>query len=62
MSDQRAKFVQSAGLETFDPAKHEYLVWLGCAGSFEADFQKSLRSLFDLLRSRGKTFGVLAKE
>ena len=62
MSDQRAKFVQGAGLETFDPAKHEYLVWLGCAGSFEADFQKSLRALFDLLRSRDKTFGVLAKE
>src|SRR5262245_25687951 len=27
--DQRTKFVQSAGLETFDPAKHDVLVWLG---------------------------------
>lgn len=62
MYDQRAKFVQSATLETFDPAKHEYLVWLGCAGAFEADYQKSMRALFDLLRSRGKTFGVLSKE
>lgn len=60
--DQRAKFVQSAGLETFDPARHEYLVWLGCAGAFEADYQKSLRALFDLLKARSKTFGVLAKE
>ena len=49
-------------LEIFDAARHEYLVWLGCAGSFEADFQKSLRSLFDILRARGVTFGVLAKE
>jgi len=62
MYDQRTKFVQSATLETFDPARHEYLVWLGCAGAFEADFQKSLRALFDLLRARGKTFGVLSKE
>ena len=62
MYDQRAKFVQSATLETFDPAKHEYLIWLGCAGAFEADYQKSMRSLFDLLRASGKTFGVLSKE
>ena len=61
-ADQRQKFVQAAGLEIFDPAKHEYLMWLGCAGSFEADFQKSLRSLFEILRSRKVTFGVLAKE
>src|SRR5262245_42890196 len=60
--DQRQKFVTSAGLETFDPAKHEYLVWLGCAGSFEADYQKSLRALFEILRKKNVTFGVLSKE
>ena len=37
-------------------------MWLGCAGAFEADFQKSLRSLFEILRARGVTFGVLSKE
>jgi Fe-S oxidoreductase len=61
-SDVRQKFVESAGFETFDPARHEYLLWLGCAGSYEADFQKSLRALADILRARGVTFGVLAKE
>jgi Fe-S oxidoreductase len=61
-TDQRQKFVQSAGLEIFDASRHEYLMWLGCAGAFEADFQKSLRSLFDILRARGVSFGVLAKE
>jgi Fe-S oxidoreductase len=60
--DQRQKFVDAAALETFDPRRHDVLVWLGCAGSFEADYQKSLRSLFDILRSRGVGFGVLAKE
>jgi len=60
--DQRAKFVQAAGLETFDAARHDVLVWLGCAGSFDADFQKSLRSLFEILRARQVKFGVLAKE
>ncbi len=60
--DQRQKFVDSAALETFDPAKHDILVWLGCAGAFEADYQKSFRSLFEILRARGVKFGVLAKE
>jgi Fe-S oxidoreductase len=60
--DQRQKFVSSAELETFDPRKHDVLVWLGCAGAFEADFQKSLRSMFEILRARGVQFGVLSKE
>jgi Fe-S oxidoreductase len=60
--EQRQKFIDAAGLEIFDPAKHEWLIWLGCAGSFEADYQKSLRALFDILRGRGVTFGVLEKE
>jgi len=61
-SDQRQRFVQSAGVETFDASRHEYLMWLGCSGSYEAEFQKSLRSLFSILRRQGVTFGVLAKE
>jgi Fe-S oxidoreductase len=60
--DQRQKFIESAGVEAFDAARHDVLVWLGCAGSFEADFQKSLRALFDILRARNVRFGVLAKE
>jgi Fe-S oxidoreductase len=60
--DQRQKFVESAGLEVFDPARHDVLVWLGCAGAFEADFQKSLRALFSILRAHQIRFGVLAKE
>jgi Fe-S oxidoreductase len=60
--DQRQKFVESAALETFDPTRHDVLVWLGCAGAFEADFQKSLRALFEILRARKVRFGVLAKE
>jgi Fe-S oxidoreductase len=58
----RQKFIDSAGLERFDPARHEWLVWLGCAGAFESDYQKSLRALFDILRARSMTFGVLEKE
>ncbi len=60
--EPRQKFVESAGLEIFDRTRHDYLVWLGCAGAFEADFQRSLRALFDILRARGVRFGVLAKE
>ncbi|MES1254497.1 MAG: (Fe-S)-binding protein, partial [Acidobacteriota bacterium] len=60
--DPRQAFIDSAGVEIFDPARHEWLVWLGCAGAFEADYQKSLRALFDILRAKQVTFGVLAKE
>jgi Fe-S oxidoreductase len=60
--DQRQKFVDAAALEFFDPARHDVLVWLGCAGAFEADYQKSMRSLFEILRSRKVRFGVLSKE
>ena len=60
--DQRQKFVDAATLEIFDPRKHDVLVWLGCAGAFEADFQKSLRSMFEILRAKGVSFGVLSKE
>ena len=60
--DQRQKFVESAALETFDPGRHDVLVWLGCAGAFEADFQKSLRSMFEIMRACKVRFGVLSKE
>jgi Fe-S oxidoreductase len=60
--DQRTKFVAAAELEIFDPAKHDVMVWLGCAGSFDADFQKSLKSMFAILRTCGVKFGVLSKE
>lgn len=61
-SDSRQKFVAAAQFETFDPSRHEYLLWLGCAGGTEPDYQKSLRSLAEILRANGKTFGVLSKE
>jgi Fe-S oxidoreductase len=48
--DQRQKFVDAAQLEVFDPRRHDVLVWLGCAGNFEA------------LRTKGVSFGVLSKE
>ena len=60
--DQRQKFIDAAGIETFDPLRHRVLVWLGCAGAFEADYQNSMRALFDILRGRGVAFGVLSKE
>jgi Fe-S oxidoreductase len=60
--DQRQKFIDAAGIEIFDPLRHQVLVWLGCAGAFEADYQSSMRALFDILRARGVAFGVLSKE
>jgi len=62
LSEQRERFIAAAGLETFDPARHEFLIWLGCAGAYEADFQRSLRDLCAILTAHGRTFGVLRKE
>src|SRR5258706_6450078 len=50
--DQRTKFVQSATLETFDPTKHDVLVWLGCAGSVDHDVPQTPNSHFEILGSR----------
>ena len=60
--DQRQRFLESCALEIFDSSKHDVLVWLGCAGAFEADYQKAMRSLFDILRAKAVRFGVLSKE
>ncbi len=60
--EQRQKFLTAAGVERFDKTRHTHLVWLGCAGAFEADYQKSLRALFDILRAKGVRFGALEKE
>jgi len=60
--DQRQKFINSTNVEIFDPSRHEYLIWLGCAGAFDLDFQNSLRSLFSILEYHGKKFGVMSKE
>jgi Fe-S oxidoreductase len=60
--DQRDRFIEASGLEIFDAERHDVLIWLGCAGAFDAEFQKSLRALFEILRARGVPFGVLRKE
>jgi Fe-S oxidoreductase len=60
--EQRQRFVDSSALEIFDPAKHDVLVWLGCAGAFEAGFQNSIRALCEILRAKHVRFGVLSKE
>jgi Fe-S oxidoreductase len=59
--DQRERFVVSAGLATFDPTKHDVLVWLGCAGA-SRPISEALRSLFEILTARKVRYGVLAKE
>jgi Fe-S oxidoreductase len=60
--DQREKFLKSAALELFDAAKHDVLVWLGRACAFEADYQRSLRAMFEILRANGVRFGALSSE
>jgi Fe-S oxidoreductase len=60
--DQRQEFIDSTNVEIFDPSRHEYLIWLECAGAFDVVFRNSLRSLFSILECHGKKFCVMSKK
>ena len=42
-----------------DPFDHEYLYWVGCAGSFDDRNKKTSRSVVKLLQRAGIDFGIL---
>ena len=53
----------SAALETFDPAKHDVLVWLGCAGVVRGGLPEvAAVDVRDPAHAAACKFGVLSKE
>ena len=56
----RFKWASGLDIPVAEPGKHvDYLYYVGCAGSFDADGQKVTMALVDLLKKAGVDFAVL---
>ncbi|MCC7234635.1 MAG: (Fe-S)-binding protein [Bryobacterales bacterium] len=60
-ASQRDQFIAKAGLPVYDGSQ-EYLLWLGCMGSYDPRGRQIVESLARVLRHLGVSFGVLKKE
>ena len=60
-ASQRDQFIAKAGLPLYDGTQ-EYLLWLGCMGSYDPQGRQIVESLAKVMRHLGVTFGVLKKE
>ncbi len=58
---ERDKFVKRAGLPIYDGSQ-DYLLWLGCMGSYDPAGREIVTALTLVMRHVGVTFGVLKKE
>lgn len=58
---ERDKFVQRAGLPLYDGSQ-EYLLWLGCMGSYDPQGRTVIEALVRVLRHLNVSFGVLKRE
>lgn len=58
----RAKWAEGTEVEPFDHQKHEYLLFVGCTGSYDTRAQKVTKSLAKLLLKAGVSFGILGEE
>ncbi|MFO0501858.1 MAG: (Fe-S)-binding protein [Acidobacteriota bacterium] len=58
---QRDRFVKAEGLLLYDGTQ-EYLLWMGCMGSYDPAGREIVSSLVQVLRHHNISFGVLKKE
>ena len=58
---ERDKFIQQAELPIYDGSQ-DYLLWLGCMGSYDPAGRDIVIALSKVMRHHGTTFGVLKKE
>lgn len=58
------RFAWARGLDLaeYDPAEHEFLLFIGCTASYDRRAQRIARALVRLLRAAGTPFGVLQEE
>jgi Fe-S oxidoreductase len=56
----RGKWAEGLGLEPY--SGHEYLLYVGCVGSFDERGQNMARSVAGLLSNLGMSFGILGRE
>lgn len=58
---ERDKFIRRAELPIYDGSQ-DYLLWLGCMGSYDPAGREIVIALSKVMRHHGTTFGVLKKE
>jgi len=58
----RQEWLIEKGIPAFDAQQHEYLYYIGCAGSFDDRAKKVVESTAKILQTAGIKFGVLGKE
>lgn len=58
----RQEWLIEKGIPAYDSSQHEYLYYIGCAGSFDDRAKKVVESTAKILKAAGIKFGVLGKE
>ncbi len=62
-SQDRANWAEGMGIKTLaEDSKGEYLFWVGCAGSFDARYQKVTKSIAKLMQIANIDFRILGNE
>jgi len=59
---KRAKWAEDLGISRFDSQKHDFLLYIGCTGSYDTRGQEAARSLTKLLLKAGLSFGILGEK
>lgn len=59
---QRMAWADSLELPSFNSAEHEWLLYIGCTGSYDRRAQSIAKSLAKVMRAAGVSFGVLGEE
>jgi Fe-S oxidoreductase/nitrate reductase gamma subunit len=59
----RADWARDMGVSTMsEKGEAEYLLWVGCAGSFDDRYKKVIKCLVEILRASGVDFAILGVE
>jgi Fe-S oxidoreductase len=59
---QRMAWAEGLDLPEFNPDTHEWLLYIGCTGSYDRRAQSIAKSLIKVMRKAGISFGVLGEE
>lgn len=58
----RKQLLEEVGIPIYEPGKTDYLLWLGCVWTFNAESRSSLESMVSVLDRSGVSYGVLEEE
>ena len=59
---KRKQLIDELGLPLYEKGKTEYLLWMGCNWTYNADMRSSLESMVQVLERSGVSWGVLEEE